>query len=131
MVAVRVMQPPVHQIVDMVAMRHVFVPAARAVPVSALVFRRAAVGVGGVDSKGMFVDMVPMHMVQMTVVQIVDVAFVTNRGMPAVWTVLMGMIGMVLLGAGGHRLPSFYVVIQSGHCRSAACSIALCANRRA
>ena len=131
MVAVRMMQPPVHKIIDMIPMRHGFMPATRAMPVSAFVFRRAAGGVGGVDSKGMFVDMVAMHMVQMAVVEIVDVAVVTNRGMPAVWTVLMGMAGMALLGAGGHRLPSFCVVFQSGHCRSAACSIALCTNRRA
>src|SRR5262245_44721199 len=97
----------------MVAMRHGLVPAARAMPVSALIFGRAAIGVGGVDSKGMFVDIVPMHMVQMAVVEIVDVAVVTNRGMPAVWTVLMGMAGMVLLAAGGHRLPSFCIVFQS------------------
>src|SRR5262245_45995179 len=113
MVAVRMMQPPIHKIVDVIAVRHGFMPAARAMPVSALVFRRAAVGVGGVDRKGMFVDMIPMHMVQMAVVQIVDVAVVTNRGMPAVWTVLMGMVGMVLLGSGGHRLPSFCIVFQS------------------
>jgi hypothetical protein len=51
----------------------------------------------------MFVNMIPVHVVQMTVMNIVNVAIMTDRRMAAGRSVLMGMVGMVLLGTGGHR----------------------------
>ena len=55
----------------------------------------------------MLVNVVRMHVVQMTVMRIVDMALVANRRMPAVGAVVVGMVGMVLLGTGGHRVSSF------------------------
>jgi hypothetical protein len=46
--------------------------------------------------------MIPMHVVQMTVMQIIDMAVMTNRRMTAVGAMLVGMVGMVVFGTGGH-----------------------------
>jgi hypothetical protein len=41
-------------------------------------------------------------MVQMAIVKVVHMAVVPNRGVPAVWAMPMGVVGMVLLSASGH-----------------------------
>ena len=81
------------------------------------------------DREDMFVNMIPVHVVQMTVMNIVNVAIMTDRRMAAGRSVLMGMVGMVLLGTGGHRFLFLVFVIKRkirGHLLSAACPNALC-----
>jgi hypothetical protein len=134
MIAVRMMQPSVHEVIDVVAMRNSLVSAARPMGVTgAPGLRRALHRIGGVDRDDMLVDMITVHVVQVAVVEVVDMAIVANRRMPAVWTVLVAMVGMVLLGAGGHVFP-FLACIRfkrsCGHFRSAACSTALCTSCR-
>jgi hypothetical protein len=89
-------------------------------------------GICGVDRDDMFVDVIFMHMVEVAVVKIVHMAVVANRGMPAVWAMLMGVAGMVFLATSGHDFPSFLYNPAGtiGHAFSAACSIALRTNRR-
>jgi hypothetical protein len=59
------------------------------------------------------------------------VAFMADRRMPAVGTMLVGMVGMMLLGAGGHDVFSFFGPRGTGGYRlSAACSMALSTKRR-
>jgi hypothetical protein len=131
MIAVRVMQPSVHQVVDVVAVRHGFVSAARTMLVRASNFGRTAHGVGVADVDGMLVDVIVVHVVQMAVMKVVDMVAMAHGRMPAVRTMLMGVVGMVLLGAGGHDVFSLFVASSRGspcYCRSAACSIALCTN---
>jgi hypothetical protein len=41
----------------------------------------------------------------MAVVKIVDMAIMANRGVPAVWAMLMGVVGMVFLSASHHDFP--------------------------
>jgi hypothetical protein len=48
----------------------------------------------------MFVDVILVHVMQMTIVKIVDMAVMPDRGVAAVRAVLMGMVVMVLFGAG-------------------------------
>ena len=96
----------VDQVIDVVAVRHRFVPAARPVHMAvgvagAVVLRRAAVRVGGADRDHVLVDMVAMHVMQMAVMQEIDMAFVAHRGVTALRAVLM--VVMVVLGAAGHR----------------------------
>jgi hypothetical protein len=50
----------------------------------------------------MFVHVILVHVMEMAVVKIVHVAVMTNPGVPAVRAMLVGMIGMMLLGAGRH-----------------------------
>jgi hypothetical protein len=83
-------------------------------------------GIFGVDRDDMFVDVILMHMVEMAVVKIVHMAVMANRRVPTVWAMLMGVVGMVLLGTSGHDNSTGII----GHTFSAACSIALCTNRR-
>jgi hypothetical protein len=118
MIAVGMVQPAVHEIVDMVTMRHLFVPAVRTVRVRAVDFRGAVHGIGGVDRDGVFVDVILMHMVEMAVVKIIHMAVMANRGVPAFRTMLMGVIGMMFLGAGRHDrvLSSLKPVQTIGHC---------------
>jgi hypothetical protein len=66
------------------------------------------------------VNMIPMYVMQMTVMQIIDMTIMANRRMPAVGAMLVGMVWMVLLGAGGHWVHSFSSV--GDHCFSEECS---------
>jgi hypothetical protein len=102
MIAVRVMQPPVHEVIDVIAVWHRFVTAVRAMLVRAARLRRALHGVGGADGEDVLVDVILVHVVEMAVVKIVDVALMADRGMTTPRPVLMGVVGMVLLAAGGH-----------------------------
>jgi hypothetical protein len=130
-ITMRMMQPAAYEVIDMVAMRYGFVPAAWTVLMRATGFRRTAHGIFGADRNHVLVDVIPMHMVQVAVVKIVDMAIMAYRGMSAVWSVLVGMVGMVLLGAGGHDTRSSTFNLKFVPLRfSAACSIALRTNRR-
>jgi hypothetical protein len=109
MISVWMMQVPVHQIIDMVAMRDRLVAATGPVLMSASNFRCATCGIGRVDSDDMLVDVIAVHVVHMAVVQIVDVALVADGGVPAVRAVLVRVVRMVLLIAIGHGARSFCV----------------------
>jgi hypothetical protein len=98
-IAMRMMQPAVHDIIHVIAMRDGFVPAIWAVLVCATGFRRAALGIFGTDRDDMLVDVILVHVVKMTIVKIVHMAIVPDCCVAAVRTVLMGMIGMMFLGA--------------------------------
>ena len=99
-VAVRVVQVTIDEVVDVVAMRHRFVAATGAVHVSrfvaaAVVFRRAGVWVGGADGDAVFIDVVAVRMVQVAVVQVINVAFVFDGGVTAIRAVLVFVVGVV------------------------------------
>jgi hypothetical protein len=132
MIAMGMMQPSTHEVIDVVAMGHGFVPAGRAMLVRAAGLRRALHGICGVDCDDMLINVILMQVMKMAVMEIVDMALMTDRRMRAVGTVLVGMIGMMLLGAGGHSiLPSLSTVRGAGgYCLSPACSMALSTKRR-
>jgi hypothetical protein len=65
--------------------------------------RRAGHGIFGVDRDDMFVDVILVHMVEMAIMKIVHMAVMANRSVPAIRTMLMSVVGMVFLGASGHR----------------------------
>ncbi len=99
-IAVRVMQAAVHEVVHMVAMGDGLVPAVGAVLMGAMDLRRAVRGIGGTDRDHVLVDVAFVHVMEMAVVQIVHVAVMPDRGVAALRAMLMGMSGMVLLAAG-------------------------------
>jgi uncharacterized membrane protein len=66
--------------------------------------------------------MVAMNMVEMAVVQIIDMAFMANRRMPAVGAMLVSMVRMVLLVARRHGIRSFSSLVLGDHYVSEACS---------
>ena len=62
-------------------------------------FRRTAVRIFCTHRYCVFVNMIFVHVVKVSVVKIVDVAIVPDCGVAAVRTMLMGMVGMMFLGA--------------------------------
>ena len=113
MIAMGMVQPFTHEIIDVIPMGHGFMPAGRTMLVRAAGLRRALHGICGVDCDDMLIDVILMQVMKMAVMEIVDMALMTDRRMPAVGTVLVGMIGMMLLGAGGHSiLPSLSTVTR-------------------
>ena len=99
-VAVRVVQVAIDEVIDVVAMWHRFVAAAGAVDVSgfvaaAVVVGRAGVRVGGADGDAVFIDVVAMRVVQVAVVQVIDVAVVLDGGVAAARAVLVRVVGVV------------------------------------
>ena len=69
--------------------------------------RRAVDGIGGVDRDRVLVDVILVHVVEMPVVQVIDVAGMAHHRMSAVGTVLVSVVRVMLLVAGGHGVHSF------------------------
>jgi hypothetical protein len=61
-------------------------------------------GICGIDCNNMFVDMVLVHMVEMTIMKVIYMAVMPNCSVPAARAVLMGVVGMTLLNASSHDL---------------------------
>ena len=102
-IAVRVVQVPVNQVIDVIPVGHGVVAAARSVLMPGLVSRRrcASVRVLLVDRDPVLIDVVLMGMVQMPVVEKISVAVVADGDMAAVGAVLVIVAGMdVVLGLG-------------------------------
>jgi hypothetical protein len=95
-VAVRVVQVAVDEVVDVIAMRHRLVPAARPVLMPRLVplaamLGCAAVGVLVRHLDHVLVDVIVVRMMQVTVVQVVDVILMANGGVTAIGAVAVRM----------------------------------------
>jgi hypothetical protein len=128
MTTMGMVQPSIHEVINVVPMRHRFVPAGRAVLVRADRLRRALHGIDRVDRNGMLINVILVRMMQMAIMKIIDVVVMPDRRMPAVGTVRVVMITMMLLVAASHCLFPFFVVglrEPGGFWRSAACSSAL------
>ena len=111
MVAVRMMQVAINQIVHMVPMRYRFVTTCRPMLVTCVVtgatmLRSALVGIGRRDLDDMFIDMVALDVMEMPVVQIVDMAVMLDGCVSAIWAVDMRMMGMLGVGACSHENAS-------------------------
>jgi hypothetical protein len=104
------MQMSVDQVVDVVAVRYRLVTASwtvhvtRVVP-TALVLRRAPIGIGRRHLYAVLVDVVAMHMMQMAVVEVVHVVAMANGCMPAAGTVLVRVIDVLAAFGGAHGWP--------------------------
>jgi hypothetical protein len=97
-----VMQPSVHEIIDVVSMGHPFVSAARSMRVRASGVWRAARGIGVADLDNMFVYVIFMRVMQMTIVEVIDMVMMAHSCVSTTRTMLMSVIRMMLLVAGGH-----------------------------
>jgi hypothetical protein len=105
-VAMRMMQVAIDQIVDVVAMRHRLVATARAMLVSlgvaaAIVVRGTAVRVDRTHGNDVLVKMIFVRVVKMAVVEIVHVALMPDRRMAAAGTVPVRVIVVDVMRA--HR----------------------------
>jgi hypothetical protein len=105
-IPVRVMQVAFDEIVDVIAVRHGLMAASRAMHVrmvmpAALMLRRAPIRIGCRHLDDVLVDMVLVHVMEVTVVEVVDVIAVPDGCMSARKAVLMRMVGV--LSASAHR----------------------------
>ncbi|SRR5579871_2367542 len=91
MFLVRMMQASVHQVIDVIAMRHSFVPATWAMYVFAVNVRSAVRGVSIADGHCMFTHTIAVHVLQVSVLEIVHVPFVQNRCVPAIRAMYMSL----------------------------------------
>jgi hypothetical protein len=83
MVAVRVMKMPFDQVVNVIPMGDSFMPASRSVHMAAVVRAAAVVGCApvGISLRYfnlMFIDVIAVHMVQMPIMQVINVASVVD-----------------------------------------------------
>jgi len=107
-IAVRMVQVAVDQIIDVVAVRDRFVAAPRAMDMAgfvprARVSRRAPVGILRRHLYDMFIDVTRMHVMQVTIVQIVHMITVLHGRMAASGTMLVVVVGVVGQLAVCHR----------------------------
>ena len=107
-VAVRVVQVALDQVVGVVAVRDGLMTTAGAVPMGLVVLAAVVRGsagrrVGGADVDLVFLDPRWRRVVQAAVVQIIDMTVVLDRGVAAVGPVRVRVSSMV----GAHRLFSF------------------------
>ncbi|KWF18251.1 hypothetical protein WT56_30435 [Burkholderia pseudomultivorans] len=115
-VAMRVMKAAVDQIIDVIAMRNGFMPAARPVHMARLMVaavRRTPVRIFRADFDLVFVYVIAVRMVQVAVMEIVDVVAMLDCRMATSRTMLMFMLGVMTLIAGAHR----YLLCSSGQAK--------------
>jgi hypothetical protein len=88
MIAVRVMKAPVHDIIDMVAVRHGFIAAVGAVSMRGLMAGGVVLGIAAVRIPVGHADHMPrgmafLRMFEATVIEVIDVAFMLHGEMAA------------------------------------------------
>ena len=94
---VRMVQVPADEVVDVVAVRNLLVTAAglmhvRSPMLAAGVLGRAVRRIGRADLQDMLVNVVAVRVMQMPVVQVVEVIAVLDRRVPAIGSVLVGVV---------------------------------------
>ncbi len=99
MVAVRMVEAAVDEVIDMVAVRNRLMPAAGPMDVPRLmtlvaIIRRALVRVSRAHFDDVLIDLVSVLMVEVAIVQVVDVITVLDREVTAVGAVMVGMLGL-------------------------------------
>jgi hypothetical protein len=119
MISVRMMQMAIDQIVDVITMRHRFVAASGPMDVVSLMprasmLRRARIRIDRRNLDDMLVDVTSVHVMQVPIVQIVDVVAMLNRDVPATRSVLMRVIGVLWVRAGGHSDVTPQSIVQQG-----------------
>jgi hypothetical protein len=104
-IAVRMVQVAVDEIVDVIPMRHRFVAAAGSVNVARVVAaaaRRALVRIFGAHFEPVLVYMIAVRMMQMTVMQIINVIVVIDCSMSTVRAMLMVVVSVMWFVTGAH-----------------------------
>jgi hypothetical protein len=100
-ISVRMMQMPIHKIVDVISVRDLFVTTAWTVNMTRFVTRtlmswRAGVGVLFRYFDTVFIDVIPMMVMKMTIVKVVHMITVFNSSVSTIGTVNMVMLKMLL-----------------------------------
>ncbi len=98
-VAMLVVQMPIHEVIDVIAVWNRFVTTIGAVLVpllvtGAMVIRSACAGIRGTHWQGVFFDLPAALMMQVAVVEVIDVAIVENARVAAVRTMLVRVVAV-------------------------------------
>jgi len=111
-VAMRMMQAPIYEIVDVIAMRHGFVAAIRPVPVlrlmaAGVMVRIAAVRIPCAHGDDMLIGTAPLAVLEPAMIEIIDMAFMLHGDVPAAWAmdVRRSLVGTVRFGCHGGSFP--------------------------
>jgi hypothetical protein len=118
-VAVRVMEMTLDEIIDVIAMRNHLVAAPRAVTMAgivpaAAVLGRAGIGIGPAHRNDVLVNVVAVHVMEVPIMQVVDMAIMADRCVAAVGAVLVRMVGMLLVATTRHSLtPRLFHLLAS------------------
>jgi hypothetical protein len=101
------MQMTIHQVVNMIAMRHGLVAAVSTVSVrlvmgGAAVVRRAFLRIRRGHFNPMVIHMIAVSAMQVSIVKVIGVAVVFHCGVPAVWAMHMVVFPNVLLVSISH-----------------------------
>jgi hypothetical protein len=104
MATVWAMEPTTHEVIDVITVGHAFMSAARPMRVRAPDVGRTTQGIGVADLDNMFLDMIPMHVMQLTIVEVIHVAMMAHSRVSAARTMLVSVIRMMLLVGEGHGL---------------------------
>jgi hypothetical protein len=110
-VAVRMMKMPLDQVVHVIPMGHSFMPASRSMHVAlvvraAAVLRCAPVRIRRRHFNPMFINVVTMHMVQMSIMQVINVAGVADGRVATIGSVNVRMVAMLRGGTIRHDRAS-------------------------
>jgi hypothetical protein len=115
MIAMRVVEVTIHQVVRVITMGNPLVPTARPVPMLVVVvvtamLGRALTGVRRIHLDPVFIHVIPVWMMQVPIVQEIRMAVVTDRGVPTVWSVLVivtlvDLVTSVLVMCHGSKPP--------------------------
>jgi hypothetical protein len=112
MVAMGMVQSSIHEVIDMIPVGHAFVSARRVVRVRTARLWGTLDGVGGTNFDEMLINMILMHMMKMTVMEIIDVVLMAYCCMSTMRTVPVSMVRVLLLATSGHRVfPLSYSVV--------------------
>jgi hypothetical protein len=111
-IAVRMVQMAIHQVIDMIAMRHGFVPAVSTVSVlllmsRAAVVRRAFLRIRRGNLDLMVVHMIALSVMQVAIVKIIGVAVVFHGRVSAVWAMYVAVGPGVLFVSLTHGFSPF------------------------
>jgi hypothetical protein len=111
MIAVRVVQASIDQIINMITVGNSLMAAVWAMPMLRIMPGSAMIGVAPIgvcraDFKHVLFGAPVLNMLQMAVVEIIDVVLVANANMAASGTVHMRLIG------GGHASSSFHACFE-------------------
>ncbi len=103
------MQVPVHQVISMVPMGHLGMSAVWSMDVITLVSvaQMAICATSWIllsNLNNMFVDVTPVNMMEMAIMEVIHMGTMLNTGMAAGFIMVVGMV-LVLIGAGIHGAP--------------------------
>jgi hypothetical protein len=109
MIAVWMVQMSIDQIIDVIAMWNRLMTTVEPMSMrrgmsAAAVVWRATIRIRRSKFDHVFIGLTVMHMMQMAVVEIIDVALMSNRGMTTARPVDMRMLGMTGMILGSHGL---------------------------